>query len=197
MITELESTVLQVVLLLVFGPLILWEAWNDRDELVAAVSRLKARHRRPRRLFRRAAWVGFATIVLIVLTGCTPQPVAVVDQGGDDSCVPPYACGPLYAGYVPAFYVAHPYGLYLSPWYSAYHVTVINHRTIVSAAPYSAARPVYRPNSPTRGFTAARYAAGAATARTAPRSSSNLFRSTTTRSSGTTRSYTSYRSGRR
>lgn len=44
----------------------------------------------------------------------------------EDDCMPPYACGPFYAGYVPVYYVAHPYSLYFSPYaamynYSFYH----------------------------------------------------------------------------
>lgn len=71
-------------------------------------------------------------------------------SSGYSSCVPPMACGPSYAGYIPPYYAAHPSLVLLSP-YSSYYTPSFNGRsyttvrTPVGKAPVSSRTPMPYP----------------------------------------------------
>lgn len=80
--------------------------------------------------------VAVVTIVLIIIgiASCAakdePASGAAPVSGGYSSaayagCVPPMACGPHYAGYIPPYYAAHPSFVLLTP-YSSYYAPSFN-----------------------------------------------------------------------
>ncbi len=57
------------------------------------------------------------------------------------ACVPPLACGPTYANYVPPYYQAHPSFIYLTP-YSAFYTPLFNGRSYTATRTPAGKAPV-------------------------------------------------------
>jgi hypothetical protein len=79
---------------------------------------------RTHKIIVAAAAVVLVIILIASMASCSPKKA---DGGGTwDSgrsatgCVPPLACGPHYAGYVPPFFLSHPSYTLLSPYRSLY-----------------------------------------------------------------------------
>ncbi|HEX9086746.1 MAG TPA: hypothetical protein VF867_04390 [Arthrobacter sp.] len=102
------------------------------------------------------AAVAVITVILIIIgiSSCAPSKEASAgeySQASAVSCVPPLACGPSYAGYVPPYYLAHPSFAYLSP-YSAFYAPTLRGgsytavRTPAGRAPVSTRAPMPYPS---------------------------------------------------
>jgi hypothetical protein len=82
------------------------------------------------------------TLIVIGISSCTrnnerrPTSSGVIASGysssGYTSCVPPLACGPHYAGYVPPYYMTHPSMILFSP-YRSYYTPSFNGRSYTAA----------------------------------------------------------------
>lgn len=98
-----------------------------------------------------------SAILLLGLAACSNGNADADDRY--DDCVPPYACGPSYAGYVPVYYQLHPYSLFFTPYASFYHFTYVSgHMTVArtSSRPFTPANVrLSAPTSPTYNKTSA------------------------------------------
>lgn len=101
------------------------------------------------------AVVAAITVVLIIIgiSSCSPSKESVAGDfsgGAAASCVPPLACGPHYASYVPPYYLAHPSYALMTP-YSALYAPSFNGRsysvarTPAGRAPVAARKPLPYP----------------------------------------------------
>lgn len=98
-----------------------------------------------------AAVVVAVVIIVIAIASCSPRkerPESVRPAAGSGymssayaSCVPPMACGPHYASYVPPYFLAHPSFIYLSP-YRSYYTPSFNGRSYTAARTPAGRAPV-------------------------------------------------------
>jgi hypothetical protein len=97
--------------------------------------------------------IAVAAVVLVIvliasIASCSPKKTVASGtwQGGysataTTSCVPPLACGPSYAGYIPPYYLSHPSYTLLTPYSSLYR-PVYNGRTYTAARTPAGRAPV-------------------------------------------------------
>jgi hypothetical protein len=78
------------------------------------------------------------------LAACAPQPVVMDGSANFDpgTCAPPYACGPMYADYVPVYFVHHPMFMYFTPYTAYYHFSYSGGRYIPSRIPNTYSAPM-------------------------------------------------------
>jgi hypothetical protein len=115
---------------------------------------------RNRKIFIAAAAAAAIILIIIGIASCSAQKrpesssmglsSGGYTQSGFSSCVPPMACGPSYAGYIPPYYAAHPSLVLLSP-YSSYYTPSFNGRsyttvrTPIGKAPVTSRTPMPYP----------------------------------------------------
>jgi hypothetical protein len=106
---------------------------------------------RTRKILVAAAAAVAIILIIVGIASCAaqkrPEPAGLgLSSGGYvssgySSCVPPMACGPHYAGYVPPYYAAHPSFVMLTP-YSSYYAPLLTGRSYTAVQTPAGRAPV-------------------------------------------------------